>query len=71
MKRSWIWIIPILAAVSAIWLQAAIHEASPGAATIRPAMPLEQRDTAAYRPHALDNPGDRVKFPPQPPEPPH
>ena len=25
MKRFWIWMIPILAAISAIWIQAALH----------------------------------------------
>lgn len=71
MKRFWIWIIPILAAVSTIWLQAAIHEDNRSAATKRPTMPPEQHDTAVYKPHVPDNPVDRAASPPQPPETPH
>lgn len=33
MKRFWIWTIPILAAISAIWIQAALHGYDPGAVT--------------------------------------
>ena len=71
MKRLGLWIIPILAAVSTIWLQSAIHEDNRGAGTNLPTMPLEQYDTAAYKPYATDNSDDRISFPPQMPEPPH
>ena len=71
MKRLWIWSIPILAAVSTIWLQAVIHEDNRGAATNLPLMPLEQYDTAAYKPHVTDDPDDRIPFPPLMSDPPH
>lgn len=44
MKRYWIWMIPILAAVSAIWIQAALHDYDLGAVTREPAIPFAQHD---------------------------
>ena len=39
MKRFWIWMIPILAAISAIWIQAALHGYGPVGVTREPATP--------------------------------
>jgi len=44
MKRYWIWMIPFLAAICAIWIQAALHGYDPGAVTREPAIPFAQND---------------------------
>jgi len=71
MKRLLIWMIPILAAVSTIWIQAVIHADNPGAAFRRPTTPIEQRDTAVSKPIVPGYPDDTVKLPPRPTEPSH
>jgi hypothetical protein len=45
MKRFWIWMIPILAAISAVWLQAALHGYDPAGVTRAPATPSARHAT--------------------------
>ena len=46
MKRFWIWMIPVLAAISAIWIQASLHGYDSGAITRKPTAPLTRHDLA-------------------------
>jgi hypothetical protein len=49
MHRIWIWMIPLLAAICAFCLQAAVHGYDPNGFTLRPAAP-------SVRPQATDAP---------------
>lgn len=65
MRRYWIWMIPILAAASAIWIQAALHGYDAGDYMAPPTARLELRDifaennTAHVTPDSLDHPSHR------------
>ena len=71
MKRFWIWMIPILAAVSAIWIQAALHGYDPGAVTRGPTTPFAQHDLAKAPTLSPDYPENALKSLPRPAAPPH
>ena len=71
MKRYWIWMIPILAAVSAIWIQAALHNYNSGAVSQGSRPPLAQRDTTEASTISPVYSGNVVKSPPRPSEPSH
>jgi hypothetical protein len=43
LRRAWIWIIPILAALSAIWLQAAVHGFTSVDVTLQHTRQVERR----------------------------
>jgi len=62
MKRYWIWMIPILAAVSAIWIQAELHGYDAGDHTLPPKARLEWRDNFTKDNTTLVTP-DRIDYP--------
>jgi hypothetical protein len=71
MKRYWIWMIPILAAVSAFWIQAALHDYNPGAVTREPTASYARHDrmeVSTITPIYSEN---AVNTPPRPAEQPH
>jgi hypothetical protein len=70
MKRFWIWMIPILAAISAFWIQAALHGYDPGAVARGPATPFARHDLAeastiatVYSENAVIPPSRPAAFP--------
>ncbi|MBC2735617.1 MAG: hypothetical protein HF981_14760 [Desulfobacteraceae bacterium] len=71
MKRFWIWIIPILAAISAIWIQAALHGYDSGAVARRPTAPFTRHDLAEASPRATLYSESVVTPPPRPAAFPH
>jgi hypothetical protein len=71
MKRYWIWMIPILAAASAILIQAALHGYDPGALSRKPAAPFAQHDTTEGPTFSPVYPENAVKSPPRPAAPAH
>jgi hypothetical protein len=71
MKRFWIWMIPILAAISAIWIQAALHGYDPGAVTRWSTAPLARHDPAGAPTIATVYSESAVAPPPRPAAFPH
>lgn len=71
MKPYWMWMIPILAAVSAIWIQAALHGYDPGAVTREPKTSFARHDTMEVSTITPVYSENAVDSPPKPPEPPH
>jgi hypothetical protein len=66
MKRFWIWMIPILAAISAIWIQAALHGYDPGAVNQGTTAPFARHDLAEASTRAIVYSENAVTPPPRP-----
>jgi len=71
MKRFWIWMIPILAAISAVWIQAALHGYDPGAVARGPTAPFARHDLAGAPTCASVYSESVVTLPPRPAAFPH
>ncbi len=63
MQRIWIWLIPVLAALSAIWIQAALHGFETGLIAPRTAIQAGWRPATEAVPFPL---GDHETVPPPP-----
>lgn len=71
MKRFWIWMIPILAAIIAVWIQAALHGYDPGAVTRGATTTFARHDRAEASTRATVYSKSAVTSPPRPAAFPH